>query len=304
VLKEIAATRETDHGKALKDFDAAICGHVAFVISNFARALWMGFTRAFFVAAPGDAHTRRYYQQLTRLSSAFALMADAAMFVLGGSLKRRERLSARLGDVLSWLYLASAVLKRYEDSGRPADDLPLVRWALQDALAKIEQAFHGLFENLPNWPVAFVLRNVIFSYGREFAPPRDQLGQAVVNTLLEPGAARQRLTAGVFVPKNEDEPVGALEAALRAVIAAEEVEAKIRAGVKAGTIKGRRADELAAQATAHNLISSGEAAVLAQAQALRRKVIMVDDFPRDLGKSEIFQTTQAVTFESLRRRRA
>ena len=307
VLKEIAATKEADAGKALNDFDAAFFGHVAFVISNFARALWMGLTRAFFVSAPGDAHTHRYYQQLTRLSSGFALAADAAMFVLGSSLKRRERLSARLGDILSWLYLASAALKRYEDSGRPAGDLPFLQWAMQDALNKIQQAFYGLFENLPSGLIArltaFKLRFVIFPYGREFNPPRDELGQAVVAAMLEPGAARDRLTAGVFIPKNEDDAVGTLEAALRAVIAAESVDAKIRAGVKAGTLKGRRADELAAQAVANNLISSDDVALLARAQELRRKVIMVDDFPLDLGKSELFQTTQAVTFEALRRRR-
>jgi acyl-CoA dehydrogenase len=301
VLKEIAATREKDAAKALVDFDAAFFGHVAFVVSNFARALWLGITRAIFVGVPGNSQTRRYYQQLTRLSSGFALMSDAAMFVLGGSLKRRERLSARLGDILSWLYLASCVLKRYEDSGRPADDLPLLHWAMQDALHKTQQAFYGLFENLPNRFVAIVLRYMVFSYGREFDPPRDQLGQAVVHTLLEPNAARERLTAGVFIPKNEDEPVGTLEAALRAVIAAETVETRLRAAAKAGTIASRFPAELAAQAVAKGVISSAEAAILERARTLRRKVIMVDDFPQDLGKSEIFQTTQAVTFEALHR---
>ncbi len=300
VLREIAATQEIDAPKALVDFDAAFFGHVAFVVSNFARALWLGLTRAVFVRAPGDAHTHRYYQILTRLSSGFALMSDAAMFVLGGSLKRRERLSARLGDVLSWLYLASAVLKRYEDSGRPADDLPLVHWAMRDALHKIQQAFHGLLDNLPNRFIAAVLRLVIFAYGREFDPPRDRLGRAVAQTLLEPGPARERLTAGVYVPKNEDEPVGALEAALRAVIAAEPVEIKMRAAVKAGVISSRFGDELAEEAVSKGVITPAESAILDHARELRRKVIMVDDFPRDLGKSEIFQTTQPVTFEALR----
>src|SRR6185295_1130741 len=116
---------------ALKAFDAAFFGHVAFVASNKARALWMGLTGARFVSAPGDATTHRYYQQLTRLSSAFAYAADVSMFVLGGSLKRRERLSARLGDILSELYLASCALKRFEDDGRPGEDLPLLHWAMQ-----------------------------------------------------------------------------------------------------------------------------------------------------------------------------
>ncbi len=303
VLKEIAATREPDHAKALMDFDGAFFGHVAFVVSNFARVLWLGTVRAHFVAVPGDRHTRRYFQQFTRLSSGFAFAADVAMFVLGGSLKRRERLSARLGDILSLLYLGSCVLKRYTDNGRPADELPLLHWAMQDTLSRIQEAFLGLFENLPSRTAALVLRHVIFPNGREFEPPQDRLGQEVVNILLEPNAARDRLTAGVFVPKDPAEPLAALEAGLRMVIAAEAVEGKIRAGVKAGTLKGRRADDLAAQALADNLISNDEAAALTRAQELRRKVIMVDDFPQDLGKSEIFQTTQAVTFEALRRRR-
>jgi acyl-CoA dehydrogenase len=300
VLKEIAATQEADKQKALVDFDTAFFGHVAFVVSNLARSVWLGMTRAVFVSAPGDQHTHRYYQTLTRLSSGFALMSDAAMFVLGGSLKRRERLSARLGDILSWLYLASATLKRYEDNGRPADDLPFVHWAMQDALHKIQQAFDGLFDNLPNRFVAGILKYLIFAYGREFDPPPDRLGRAVVHTMLEPGPARDRLTAGVYVPKNEDEAVGVLEAALRAVIAAEPVEAKIRAATRQGAINGRFADDLAAQAVTKGVITTAESALLDRAHALRRKVIMVDDFPRDLGKSEIFQTTQPVTFEALR----
>jgi acyl-CoA dehydrogenase len=300
VLKEINATREPDAAKALRDFDAAFCGHAGFAITNFVRAIVLGFTRALFVRVPGDANTRRYYQKLTRFSTGFALLSDAAMFVLGGSLKRRERLSARLGDILSQLYLASAALKRYEDAGRPADDLPLLHWAMQDALLRMQEAFYGLFDNLPNRFVALVMRHAIFTYGAECKPPRDQLGQQVVYTLMEPGPARDRLTAGVFVPKNEDEAVGALEAALVAVIAAEKVEAKIRVAVKAGALQGK-ADGLLANAATAGIISAGEVAIIERAQTLRRRVIMVDDFPRDLGKTEIYQTTQAVTFEALQR---
>lgn len=304
VLKEIAATKESDPQKALADFDAAFFGHLAFVVTNKARAFWLGLTRARFVSVPGDAHTRRYYQQLTRLSSGFALMADVAMLVLGGALKRRERLSARLGDILSQLYLASSVLKRYEDDGRPAEDLPLLHWAMQDALHKIEEAFFGLFENLPNRFIAWTLRGVIFPYilpyGREFSPPRDELGSRVVNLLLVPNPARERLTDGIFVSQDENDPVGVLEAALRAVIAAEDVEVKIRAAHKAGTIAGRFVDELAEQALDKGVISRAEAEILERAKRLRRKAIMVDDFPQDFGKTEIYQTTEPVTFEALR----
>jgi acyl-CoA dehydrogenase len=301
VLKEIDATLETDRGKALKDFDAAFFGHAAFVISNFARTLWLGFTRGHGVSAPGDRHARRYFQQLTRMSSAFALMADVSMLLLGGSLKRRERMSARLGDILSQMYLASAALKCYEDNGEPAEELPLLQWSVRDAFCRIDAAFIDLLENLPFRAISTFLPYVIFPYGREFKPPRDALSRRVVNVLMEPNPARERLTAGVYVPRDENEPVGALEAALRAVIAAEPVEAKLRAAAKEGAISGRFADELAAQALAKGVISQAEAGTLERARTLRRKVIMVDDFPQDLGKSEIVQSTQPVTFEALRR---
>ncbi len=269
VLKEIEATKERDPGKALSGFDAAFFGHVSFVGSNKARAFWMGLTEARFVSAPGDRHTHRYYQQLTRLSSAFAFMADVAMFVLGGALKRRERLSARLGDILSNLYLASCALKRYEDDGRPEEDLPFLHWAMRDALSRIEDAFHGFFQNLPNRFVAWWLRGLIFPlalYGRKFPPPRDWLGAQVVGLLLAPGPARERLTRGVFIPTAEHEPVATLEAALRAVIAAEPVGAKIRKARDSGGISGRYAEDMVEEACAKGVITQEEKAVMERAK--------------------------------------
>jgi acyl-CoA dehydrogenase len=308
VLKEMLAASEPDTAKAVRDLDAAFFGHLAFVASNKARAFWMGLTGARFAGAPGDRHTRRYYQQITRLSAAFAWTADVSMFLLGGALKRRERLSARLGDILSHLYLASAALKRYEDAGRPADDLPFLRWAIQDALARTEDAFYGLFANLPNRFIAWGLRGVIFPfvfpYGREFEPPRDRLGHEVVGLLLAPGPARDRLTAGVFIPDDPNEPIAALEAGLRAVIAAEPVGAKIRKAREQGVILSAIADRMVEEALSQGIINHEEKAAMDLARRLRRQVIMVDDFPQDLGKSEIHQTTQPVTFEALRGRTA
>jgi acyl-CoA dehydrogenase len=299
VLREIAAVAETDRGAATKAFDAAFFGHLAFVASNKARALWMGLTRARFAGAPGDRETHRYYQQLTRLSSAFAYAADVAMFLLGGALKRRERLSARLGDILSQLYLASCALKRFEDDGRPPEDLPFLHWSVQDALARTEEAFYGLFENLPGRGVPGLLRFIVFPWGREFAPPPDLLGHRVCDAVLRPGPARERLTAGMYVSTAEDEPIGILEAAFAAVIEAEPVEQKIRASREGASGDGLPEPDVE-RALADGAITQAEAAIAGRARALRRKAIMVDDFPMDLGRTEIFQTTQPVTFESLR----
>jgi acyl-CoA dehydrogenase len=306
VLQEIEATREADPDKAVRMLDRAFFGHMAFTLSNIARVLWMGLTGGRLTAVPGAPELRHYYQQLTRLSSGFALTADVAMFLCGGTLKRRERLSARLGDVLSQLYLASAVLKRYEDDGRPAEDLPLVRWGLLDCLNRIEESFYSIFENLP-WPVAaWLLRGLIFPmvmpYGREFAPPRDPLGHAVVRLMMTPGPTRSRLTRGVFVSGDERDAVRTLESALEAAIAAEPVEAKLREAQQAGRIARRHADQLADEGLRSGVISEAEHGLLQRAAELRRKAIMVDDFPRDFGKTEFHRSTQPVTFEALTRR--
>ncbi len=302
VLKEMEATQEEDDAKALTDLDAAFFGHVAFTISNMARAAWMGMSCARLVMTPGDKHTRQYYQQLTRLSSAFAWTSDVAMFVLGGSLKRRERLSARLGDILSQLYLASTVLKKFADDGCPEDDLPLLHWAMRDTLNRAQEAFYGLFENLPNRVVAWGLRWSIFPWGRVFDAPVDTLGSKVVGLLMTPGPARDRLTQGMCIPRDENDPVTVIDLALMAVIEAEPIEAKMRAAARAGTIAGEFASMLAADALAKGVITAQEAAALERAKSLRRKVIMVDDFPKDFGRSELFQTTQAVSFEALDRK--
>jgi acyl-CoA dehydrogenase len=260
----------------------------------------MGLTNARFVRAPGDVNTRPYYRQLTRLASAFAFAADAALLALGGALKRRERLSARLGDVLSELYLASCALKRFEDDGRPEEDLPLLQWSLEEALARIERALYGFFENMPGRLLPCALRFITFPRGRQFSPPRDRLGQAVCDLVLQPGPARDRLTAGMFVPRTQAHPLGTLEAALVAAIAAEPAERKLRAA-REGRVYGGPADapDLGA-AVAQGVITQADADAIARADALRREAIMVDDFPADLGRSELYRTSQAVTADELR----
>jgi len=287
VLKEIQATREPDRAKAARDFDAALFGHMRFAVSNGVRALVMGLFSSQWVRVPDVApETRRYYQKATRFSSAFAFLADISMLVLGGGLKRREKLSARLGDVLSYLYLVSAALKRYECQGRQQADLPLLEWSVWDAMFRAQTAIEGVISNYPSRVVAWFLRRIIFPRGRDYAVPSDRLGHEVARLLIAPSAARDRLTAGAYISKSEADPLGCLEAALEAVIKAEAVESKIRAAQKAGAIDGRGPEELAQAAATANTITAEEHALLKRAAQLRDKVIRVDDFPQDLGLSE------------------
>jgi len=288
VLAEINATREPDRRKATRDFDAALFGHIGFALSNAARAFVLGVTGSQWSHVPDVApETRRHYQKLTRFSAAFAFLADVSMLALGGALKRREKLSARLGDVLSLMYLCSAALKRYESEGRQQADLPLLEWSVWDAMFRAQNAIEGVISNYPNRLVAWFLQRIIFPLGRPYVVPSDELGHQVARLLIAPSSTRDRLTAGMHLPRSESEPIGCIEAALEAAIKAESIEQKIRAAQKAGTLKAAGPEALADAALAAGVISADEHAQLERAAKLRNEVIRVDDFPQDFGQSEL-----------------
>jgi len=293
VLKEIAATREADVEKASIEFDAALFGHLRFTVSNLARTLVMGLTGSHFVRVPDAVapETRRYYQQLTRFSAALAFLADLSMGTLGGALKRKEKLSARLGDILSLMYLCSATLRRYEADGRQHADAPLMHWAMWDAMFKAQNAFEGVISNFPNRFIASVMRRVVFPLGRPYVIPSDKLGHDVARLLLEPSETRDRLTAGAYLSQSSDNPLAQIERALVAAIAAEPIEARVRAALKAGRVDAKLAPGdgsgvLDARAVEAGVITAAEAAALGKARELALEVIRVDDFAQDLGASE------------------
>jgi len=288
VLAEMQAAADPDARRGLQAFDRAFWRHVAFVAGNGIRALGHAVTGARLARAPRAAapEMRRYYRQLTRYACSFAVLADASMALLGGSLKRRERISARLGDVLSQMYLASAVLKRFEDEGRQAADAPMAHWALQDALRRVQEAFDGVLDNLPSRSVGCALRRLLFPWGSLQHAPADLLGQQVARLLVEPGAARDRLTACCHLPATTDEPVGALEAALAATVAAEGADARLRAYEKTGALAADpRANvrDLPDAAYAAGGLDFHDYEQIKRRDALRDQVIRVDDFPFDFG---------------------
>ncbi|MEO7404036.1 MAG: acyl-CoA dehydrogenase, partial [Burkholderiales bacterium] len=288
VLKEMQAAREQDLARASLDFDRALWGHVRFAAGNALRSLTMGLTGSHWASVPKNVapETRRYYQQLTRFSSAFAFLADVSMVVLGGGLKRREKLSARLGDILSLLYLASCTLKRYEDEGRQAADAPLMHWAIWDAMFQAQNAFEGVMSNYPSRIVAWLLRRVIFPLGRPYVVPSDQLGHEVAKLLIAPSATRDRLTAGSYLPSGTSDIMGKLEAALTATVEAEVIEARIRTAQKEKRIRGTDLESLQQGAVTGGVITADEKAKLDLSHHLRDEVVRVDDFPQDFGLSE------------------
>jgi acyl-CoA dehydrogenase len=278
ILKEFEAAQDPDPAVALTRFDDALFSHIGFVFTNFARTLWFGITHGRFSGSPKGGSTKHYFQRLNWMASGFALAADAALMALGGSLKRKERLSARLGDMLSNLYIASACLKHYVDEGESDEDLPLMRWALDDSLQRFQYALRGLLRNMPFKPLAWLLRLVIFPTGLPFHGPTDELDHQVARILLSPNEARERLTRGIHITEDQRLRAGQLERALFAVNAAAPHEKTLRRAKRAGQLKSREIRNLAAEALSLGILSESEKVALDEADRLRNQIIRVNSF--------------------------
>ncbi|MGY4028036.1 acyl-CoA dehydrogenase FadE [Aeromonas rivuli] len=282
VLPEMLAASHPDKEQALKDFDKAMFSHVGFAISNLVRSFSLGITGARIAGAPYRDQTKGYYQQLTRLSANLAFLSDMAMATLGGELKRKERVSARLGDVLSQLYLASSALKRFQDEGRQQADLPLLHWSLQDALFKAQEAIDELLRNFPNRWIGLALRIIVLPLGRDLKRPSDKLDSQVARLLQTPSATRSRLAEGQYLTREEGNPFGLLEQALDEVLAAEPLFDKV---CKADGVRRpfTQLDKVAEAGLAAGTLNAAEAELLRRAEISRLRTINVDDFdPIDL----------------------
>jgi len=278
VRAEMDAAKDPDREQGLVAFDRLLFKHIGYALSNAARSFVQALTLARFTDVPVDGAIRRYYQHINRYSASFALITDAAMLTLGGALKRRELISARLGDVLSYLYLASMVLKHYQDQGSPAEDLPLVEWACRNLLYKTQEQLHGLMRNFPNRWVAVLLRIAIFPRGRTYSAPSDELGQAIVELLINPTPTRERLAAGAYTTAEPGNPLGLLQQALVLAEEVKPIERRVFDARRAGEIKHDDTPGQIDEAEAKGIVTAEEAETL---RAFDRKVLEltgVDDF--------------------------
>ncbi|WLG30436.1 acyl-CoA dehydrogenase [Pseudomonas lurida] len=283
VLKEMALAGREDHDQALKEFDGLLMQHIGFAVSNAASTLVLNLGVGHFEKAPGNRLSQGYFRALNRQAAAFALLADLSMMLLGGELKRRERLSARLGDVLSHMYLASAALKRYHDLDSPDHLEPLFAWAMEESLGESERALDELLSNFPNKVLGCLLRVIVFPFGRRHTGPSDALDAEVAAVI---GRAKgdptlEELLAGCYRPQSSEDPVGALQHAYDLLGASHPLQKKLHTALKSGQIKPT-AGEHAIDAALHaGVLQPAEAQTLRDAEAARRKVIDVDDFSKE-----------------------
>jgi len=293
VLKEMKAAQLPDPKQRIDAFDINLFGHIGYAISNAVRSWWYGLTAARIGSAAGDGYTLRYFRKLNRYSAALAVMADTAMLLLGGKLKFKESLSGRLGDVLSQLYIASAMLKRYQDEAAPQGDQPLLAWAFHDAVNKIETALSGALRNFPIRPVGWLLWLVIFPLGRRAQAPSDRLGHRVASLLMTPNDARDRLANGVFTAPTANNPAGRIISYLPKVILADPVERKFLKALKTSAIEALEFDAQLDEGVKEGWITAGERTQLQELRKMTLDAISVDDFDQEELRSAGYRTAHA-----------
>lgn len=240
LLKELQTAQINDTKEALDQFDRVFTQHILYTLSNCASAFFKGLLQI--------RWSRQYTKSINRASSAFALMADICLMIYGGKLKFKEKISGRLGDCLSFMYLASTVLKRYEEEGRPPEDRHLIDWIMHDLLSRFWDQIEEILRNLPYGGLRLLLRSIIMPFGKLVHKPSDTLGHQIAKLLLEPNATRERILRGVYLKPDLNNPIGQLEEALKTILAAEQENAS--------------------------------ASMKEAAEILRKEVIAVDCFPR------------------------
>jgi acyl-CoA dehydrogenase len=283
IQKEVEAANNPDETQAVRDFDALLGRHTRFALRVLAQAVGRAWTAGRLAAAPVDGPTAVYFRQLKRLSAALALTSEAAIVTLGGALKRKEMISARLGDALSELYIVSAMLKQFDDADCPADELPLLDYACRSSLNAAEEALKGVIVNFPVRPVGWFLKLAVQPFGVVCRVPRDRLAQQVSDIIAEPGAARDRLTEGIYVGAETE--LGRLDRAFRLMAELEPLKQKMRQA------RVRSAEE----AEAAGILTGNEAARMGEALGLVREVLEVDRFAGEelTGKAAARQRPRA-----------
>ncbi|SFC66459.1 acyl-CoA dehydrogenase [Pseudoalteromonas denitrificans] len=280
VLKEMFAANEDDFDKGLQTFDDLLTKHILFALTNAGAAIGHGLTQSIFCKAPVSGPTAKYYKQLTRMSRSLAICTDVAMLRLGGDLKRREMISARLGDVLSQLYIASSVLKRYEDEGRQQADLPFVHYSLEHCLYQIGQAFDGFFENFPSKIFSFILKRLVFPWGNHYQQVMDDTCKDVCTHMLQPGVMRNRLSH--LCHEGDSGGMHIMENAFLAMHQCEALFSKLQLAKKEEKLEANLSmTEMIEQAKSIELITEHEAEKMLAANELRMSAISVDNFAKN-----------------------
>ncbi len=287
LMREMQAAGEQDPVQAENQFDKALTGHAAYFVQNLVRSLVYGLSGSHLAKSPVKGRMAQYYRRLAQMSAAFSVVSDLTLMLLGGAFKRKERLSGRFADALSYMFFTSAILKKFEDDGRPKADLPVVEWSAKYSLYQVQLALDEILRNFPVKSLGLLIRGVVFPLGLSLRYPNDSLGHRVAAMMLKPGEARDRLTKGLFISFDQQDITGKLEDALIKVIAADPIEKRLRSQKQ---VKPDLLDyaEWLDRLLADKVIDEQEQQTLLAAHQATRDVIDVDEFkPGELASGNL-----------------
>ena len=282
MLELMQSAKDDDKAEGFKRFDKALTGHLGYMLSNWTRCFMLSITNGFFVR--GSGYTKRYIRLLTRYAAAFSHVSDVCTTVLGGELKRKEKLSGRLGDCLSYLYMGSAVIKYYEDGGSSKEELPALQWTMENILANLQEALNGIFDNMPNRALAWYLRSWVFPFGQRDHRPNDKTGARLAKLITQPSSFRDRLAKGAYLKPTDNNLVGQMCHHFKDFLEVESLESKLSKAMRKGKIKGYTYEQLVESALDEGVLTKFEAERLLAVNELRLHVNGVDDFdPSELA---------------------
>ncbi len=290
--REVKSIEEND----LKTFDWAFWSHVGHIVRNTCRAILLSVTRGYIVVGQGPKELRAYTRRLVWASASFAILADVAMGTLGGSLKFREKVTGRFADILAWMYISTAIIRRFEAEGKKSEDAAYAKYMLKMALYEIQNAFDGLFDNMYGvqqktlvgklvfGTFHFLFKTVLGAWSRTNSmgsQASDHLQHVICQSMMTVGEVRDRLTEGIYIPKDTTQQLGRLENAMKLVHASAVIEKKMAKARKSGQLPRLKGAALLEKAKELNVVSPEEYELVKKAAEARWDAIQVDDFTEE-----------------------
>lgn len=284
ILKEIELISSPDTD--VNELDKVLMSHIGFLTRNFLRSFAYGLTGGRLIHSSAKNIKIKYCErQLIRMSAALSVLADTSLILLGGSLKRREHVSARLGDIMSQLYLASATLKYYRDHNNPSSDIEHVEWVIKDCLYKIQLAIDSLLYNYPLRFLGRILYWFVFPFGRAYRQPSDKLHHQIVSQMTTASELRERLTRYCYISDKQNDLLLRLDRALLQIPVIDSLQKKIQKALhEVHHAQMMDFEERIQYAVNNSIITSEEAVMLNEFETLRKEIIQVNEFSFDLSE--------------------
>lgn len=283
LFEELQLLQAEDKAAAFKEFSPLLFKHLAYTFNRAAKALAFSITGGSDEGSKqADDFSKSYYSKINRFSADFALTADMALGILAGDLKRKEMLSGRLADIHAHLFIATAILKYYEQGQRTEAEQKHAELALNKALYQVQEAFFGFYDNFPMPLAAAMVKLICFPFGRPIAAPSDQLKQEVAQLMMQEHAFREQLKQHVYYNTDANDVMGRMESTFQSLLQLQPLWNKFKKAESKDQFSGLTFEAHIANAIETGFLSTAEAESLLDYNAKRYDSMLTDIFDEHL----------------------